>query len=191
MVMMSDRQFSAAEVRISKCISRILRHRPEEAGVAMDEHGWVDTEALVKALGRQGYIVDSDCLDRMVYGNSKTRFAYNGDTTKIRACHGHTVKVDVELKAARPPKFLYHGTVGENTDSIAAEGLLPMKRLYVHLSADVETAQQVAGRRKTSVGYVIYRIRSEDMMKDGYTFWQVENGIWLVKAVPPHYLDIM
>ena len=126
---MSDRQFSAAEVRISKCISRILRHRPEEAGVAMDEHGWVDTEALVKALGRQGYIVDSDCLDRMVYGNSKTRFAYNGDKTKIRACHGHTVKVDVELKAARPPKFLYHGTVGENTDSIAAEGLLPMKRL--------------------------------------------------------------
>ena len=146
---MSDRQFSAAEVRISKCISRILRHRPEEAGVAMDEHGWVDTEALVKALDRQGYIVDSDCLDRMVYGNSKTRFAYNGDKTKIRACHGHTVKVDVELKAARTPKFLYHGTVGENTDSIAAEGLLPMKRLYVHLSADVETAQQVAGRRKT------------------------------------------
>ena len=97
----------------------------------------------------------------------------------------------MELKAARPPKFLYHGTVGENTDAIAAEGLLPMKRLYVHLSADVETAQQVAGRRKISVGYVIYRIRSEDMMKDGHTFWQAGNGIWLAKAVPPGYLDIM
>ena len=189
--MMSDRQFSAAEVRISKCISRILRHRPEEAGVAMDEHCWVDTEALMEALGRLGYSVDAECLDRMVYGNSKTRFAYNADKSKIRACHGHTVKVDVELKSARPPKFLYHGTVGENADSIAAEGLLPMKRLYVHLSADVETAQQVAGRRKTSVGYVIYRVRSEDMMKDGHTFWQAGNGIWLAKAVPPGYLDIM
>ena len=189
--MMSDRQFSAAEVRISKCISRILRHRPEEAGVAMDEHGWVDTDALMKTLCSQGYSVDSECLDRMVYCNGKKRFIYNDDKTKIRACHGHTVKVDVELKAARPPKFLYHGTVRENTDAIAAEGLLPMKRLYVHLSADVETAQQVAGRRKTSVGYVIYRVRSEDMMKDGHTFWPVENGIWLAKAVPPGYLDIM
>lgn len=188
---MSEKKLSAAEVTISKRMSYILRHRPESAGVAMDEHGWVETETLMKALGRQGYIVDLECLDRMVYDNSKTRFVYNEDKSKIRACHGHTVKVDVELKTASPPKFLYHGTVGENSDSIAAEGLLPMKRLYVHLSADVETARQVAGRRKSSVGYVIYRVRSEDMMKDGHTFWQVENGIWLAKAVPPGYLDIL
>lgn len=188
---MSEKKLSAVEVKISRRMAYILRHSPESAGVTMDEHGWVDTEDLMKALDRQGYSVDWECLDRMVYDNSKTRFVYNEDKSKIRACHGHTVKVDVELKAARPPKFLYHGTVGENADAIATEGLLPMKRLYVHLSADVETAQQVAGRRRTSVGYVIYRVRSEDMMKDGHTFWPVENGIWLVKAVPPHYLDIL
>ncbi|SFI01008.1 putative RNA 2'-phosphotransferase [Selenomonas ruminantium] len=188
---MNEKQFSAVEVRISKCISRILRHRPEEAGVAMDEHGWVDTEDLRKALERRGYSVDAQCLDRMVYGNSKTRFVYNENKSKIRACHGHTVKVDVELKAARPPQFLYHGTIGENMASIATEGLLPMKRLYVHLSADVESAQQVAKRRRTASGYIIYRIKSKDMMYDGHTFWQVENGIWMTKVVPPHYLDIL
>ena len=68
---MSEKKLSAAEVKISRRIAYILRHSPESAGVAMDEHGWVDTEVLMNALCSQGYSVDSECLDRMVYCNGK------------------------------------------------------------------------------------------------------------------------
>ena len=77
---MSEKKLSAAEVKISRRMAYILRHSPESAGVAMDEHGWVDTDALMKTLCSQGYSVDSECLDRMVYCNGKKRFMAPGDS---------------------------------------------------------------------------------------------------------------
>ena len=47
---------------------------------------------------------------RIVRENNKQRYAFNEGRTKIRANQGHSISVDVELKAAEPPKYLYHGT---------------------------------------------------------------------------------
>nr|MCR5790021.1 RNA 2'-phosphotransferase [Lachnospiraceae bacterium] len=34
----------------SKYISLILRHKPEAAGITLDEHGWADVEELIASV---------------------------------------------------------------------------------------------------------------------------------------------
>ncbi|MCU0978617.1 MAG: RNA 2'-phosphotransferase [Pirellulaceae bacterium] len=58
-------------------------------------------------------------------------------------------------------------------------------RRYVHLSPDVETARKVGQRRGQPV---ILVVESGRMWRDGHTFCQAENGVWLTEAVPTKYL---
>ena len=39
--------------KASKFLSLILRHKPEEIGIALDAHGWADVEALMDNLGTE------------------------------------------------------------------------------------------------------------------------------------------
>lgn len=177
-------KLSGAEVKLSKKISCVLRHKPESAGLKIDKHGWVSVSELIKALS-----TDMETLEKIVAFNDKKRFLFSEDKSRIRACQGHSIKVDVEPKEAVPPKYLYHGTLLKNRKSIEKEGLRPMNRLYVHLSTDIDTAWQVAKRRKSADGYVIYRIDTEAMIKNGCKFYQAENGVWLTDSVPSKYID--
>jgi len=56
------------------------------------------------------------------------------------------VQVDVELTETAPPDVLWHGTGEKYVASIDRQGLLSKSRLYVHLSADIETARTVGSR---------------------------------------------
>lgn len=179
-------ELSPEEIRISKMMAKALRHHPEAFGIHLDKHGWADVSALIAGIRARDTVVDAAILDKIVAYNNKRRFAYNDDHTKIRACQGHTVPVDVELKKAIPPVTLYHGTIEQNCASIKKKGLLPMKRLYVHLSDSIETAQSVATRRKGKS--VIYAIDTDAMLRDGIDFYLSQNGVWQVKNVPPAYL---
>ena len=169
---------------LSKFLSLILRHKPETVGIKLDENGWADVAELLKGIGRN---LTFATLERIVRENDKQRFSFNEDKTKIRANQGHSVKVDVELEEKIPPKFLYHGTIERNANSIDVQGILKGTRLYVHLSADIETAKKVAARRKGNS--VIYKISAQIMHEDGYKFFQSKNGVWLTDIVPPKYFS--
>ena len=177
---------STSIVQLSKFLSLILRHKPEKIGIKLDEHGWADVNELIEGVQRSGKTFNLALLNRVVAENDKQRFSFNEDKTKIRANQGHTRKVDVELEEKIPPKILFHGTLASNAASINAKGLLKMKRLHVHLSGDVETAQKVADRRNGES--IIYKIDSEAMSRDGYKFFQSVNGVWLTDHVPSKYL---
>lgn len=132
-------------VRVSKYLAKHLRHQPERIGLTPDEAGWVEIDTLLTAAADHGFPVTREELDHVVAANDKRRFAVEG--TRIRASQGHTIPVDLQLPAAEPPAWLYHGTVARNLDAIRAEGLRPMSRHAVHLSADRETATRVGARR--------------------------------------------
>ena len=108
-----------------------------------------------------------------------------GDHTLIRANQGHSIPVDVELEKTTPPAVLYHGTGEKYTTSIDRQGLIPKSRLYVHLSADPETAKKVGSRHGKPV---IYTIDCAAMAADGYLFYLSANKVWLTKEVPVKYL---
>ena len=174
-------------VQLSKFLSLILRHKPEQIGIKLDEHGWANVDELIAGVQKSDETFDFALLNKVVAENDKQRFSFNKDKTKIRANQGHTKKVDVELEEKNPPKILYHGTLARNADSINSKGLLKMKRLHVHLSGDVETAQKVAARRHGES--IIYKVDAEAMVHDGHKFFQSVNGVWLTDHVPAKYLD--
>lgn len=170
---------------LSKLLSLVLRHRPEVIGIELDAQGWTDVDALVQKLQSKMPGVDFDVLEEVVFTNDKQRFALNADQTKIRANQGHSVTVDLELRAVAPPELLYHGTVARFLDAIRMEGLKKGTRQHVHLSKDMETAVKVGSRRGKPV---ILTIQSREMTQAGYSFYCSENGVWLCDSVPAEFI---
>ncbi|MBE5861257.1 MAG: RNA 2'-phosphotransferase [Lachnospiraceae bacterium] len=169
---------------ISKYVALILRHKPEEIGITLDEHGWANVEELIQGIAKTNPF-NLEMLEEIVATDNKQRYSFNEDHTLIRANQGHSIPVDVELEECVPQEVLYHGTGEKYTGSIDAQGLLPKSRLYVHLSHERETAVKVGQRHGKPV---IYRVQSGDMHRDGFKFYKSVNGVWLTKEVPVKYL---
>ncbi|GHF04290.1 putative RNA 2'-phosphotransferase [Streptomyces griseoluteus] len=170
-------------MKVSKYLSKHLRHQPERIGLTLDPAGWVEIDTLLAAAAAHGFPISRAELDHVVAVNDKRRFAVEGG--RIRASQGHTVEVALGLPPATPPPYLYHGTVARSLDAIRAEGLRPMNRHAVHLSADRETATRVGARRGRPV---VLAVDAGAMHRDGHVFHVSANGVWLTDSVPPRYL---
>ncbi|WP_081238399.1 RNA 2'-phosphotransferase [Streptomyces viridosporus] len=170
-------------VKVSKYLSRHLRHQPGRIGLSLDEGGWVEIDTLIAAAAAHGFPFTREELDHVITVNDKRRFAVEG--SRIRASQGHSVEVDLGLPPATPPPYLYHGTVARALDAIRTEGLRPMDRHDVHLSADRETATRVGARRGRPV---VLSVDAAAMHRDGHVFRVSANGVWLTRAVPARYL---
>lgn len=170
-------------VKVSKYLSKHLRHQPERIGITLDDNGWVGVETLLSAAALHGFAISRAELDHVVTVNDKRRFTVDGD--RIRANQGHTVTVDLDLPPAEPPAYLYHGTVAQALDAIRAEGLRPMARHHVHLSPDRETATRVGARRGRPL---VLTVDAGAMHRAGHVFRVSANGVWLADAVPPRFL---
>ncbi|SDD41842.1 putative RNA 2'-phosphotransferase [Geodermatophilus telluris] len=175
-------------VRISKRLSFVLRHRPDSVGLALDEAGWVDVDALLAALAAHGLPLTRADLDRVVAGNDKRRFAYDTGGRRIRASQGHSVPVALGYPAEQPPDELFHGTSRRALPAVLAEGLRPGRRHAVHLSPDEATARAVGGRRGPAA---VLRVDAAGLAATGAVFTRSANGVWLVDAVPPAFLAVL
>lgn len=171
--------------KLSRYMSLILRHKPDVIGITLDKHGWADVNELIAGISKKNTF-NMEILEEIVRTDSKQRYSFNGDKTKIRANQGHSISVNVELEKKEPPKFLYHGTGEKYVESIDKTGLVPKSRLYVHLSRDIDTAQNVGKRHGNPV---IYKVHSKKMYDNGYDFFLSVNGVWLTKRVPVEYLE--
>ena len=171
----------------SKFLSLLLRHNPAAAGLTLDEHGWADVAELIAGVNAAGgHHLTMETLEEIVRTDGKQRYSFNEDHTLIRANQGHSIPVDVELEEAVPPDTLYHGTGEKYVESIDREGLIPKSRLYVHLSADIPTAEKVGQRHGKPV---IYKVDCRRMAADGFRFYLSVNKVWLTKEVPVKYLE--
>ncbi len=172
--------------KLSVFISLVLRHKPDAAGIQLDEHGWANVDELIEGISSTGRTIDMNILEEIVRTDNKQRYSFNEDRTLIRANQGHSIPVDVELEEKQPPQYLYHGTADRFLDSIIVEGLKSMSRLYVHLSKDEETAVKVGKRHGKPV---VLRIKAEEMWKKGIKFYLSQNGVWLTKYVDKKYIE--
>ena len=167
----------------SKYLSYLLRHKPEAANLTVDKEGWVNISQLCH---RTDFTLME--LKEIVRTDNKGRYSFSDDDLSIRANQGHsTDKVRMTFNKATPPVTLYHGTNDNILSTVLKEGLKPMSRHHVHLSADLNTAQTVGGRRKG--GLVVLEVDAKQMLADGHTFYLSDNGVWLVDAVPAKYLS--
>ncbi len=175
-------------VKTSKFLSLILRHAPEKIGLQLDTNGWAEINTLIEKAGIAGNKLNLAVIQEVVRTSEKQRFAISDDGKRIRANQGHSINVDVELNPATPPDILYHGTAERFLPSINKQGLIPGKRLHVHLSRDRETAARVGSRHGSPV---VLEINSRQMAEGGNEFWMSENGVWLVKSVLQRYFKVL
>jgi putative RNA 2'-phosphotransferase len=178
---------SQDDVRLSKTLSFWLRHKPDVAGLELDAAGWADVDAVLAALKAEGEAFDWEALLRVVETNDKRRFELSDDAGLIRARQGHSIEVEGDWKRADPPERLWHGTVDRFLAAIMAEGLKPMSRHHVHLSADRETAERVGRRRGEPV---ILTVDAKRLADGGQTFLITGNDVWLTDAVAPAAIAI-
>jgi putative RNA 2'-phosphotransferase len=175
------------KTKIGKFLSLVLRHKPEEIGLNLDESGWVKVSDLLKACTDYGKSFTRKELEEIVETSDKKRFAFDETGTKIRANQGHSVALEIAFEKRTPPEILYHGTAEKNLGKIFADGLKKMNRHHVHLSADQETARKVGQRYGKPV---VLEIQTARMMDEGFEFFVSDNDVWLIEQVPPRFLKL-
>jgi len=174
--------------RVSKFMSYVLRHNPQEIDLQLDENGWVSIEQLINNANSGGKSFTRDLIERVVATNDKKRFSISENGLMIRANQGHSIDVDLALKPLIPPAVLLHGTAEKHLELIMADGLKKMDRHHVHLSENSETASAV-GRRYGKL--VLLKIDAKKMHENGFVFYKSDNNVWLVDSVPVEYLTIV
>ncbi|BBD59059.1 phosphotransferase KptA/Tpt1 [Nostoc sp. HK-01] len=172
-------------VKISKFLSKYLRHQPESLGITLAPGGWVAVDELLAACAEHKFPITPQELAAVVATNDKQRFSFDSTGNLIRANQGHSVEIDLQLLPSVPPDLLYHGTGHKAVESILQTGLSKMSRHHVHLSQDINTAKTVGARHGKPV---VFAVDAATMYQMGYIFYCSENGVWLVDAVPLEYL---
>lgn len=180
---MNDKQ----RVRVSKFLSKHLRHDPGGIGLTLDPSGWVDVDALLAGCRNAGMPISRDQLAEVVATSDKRRFAFDESGTCIRANQGHSVDVDLQLEPTEPPAVLFHGTPEGAVSAILRDGLRKMRRHHVHLSPDIATATRVGARRGRPV---VLTVDAASMARSGKLFYVTANGVWLTDEVPPEFLHL-
>ncbi|GGH74156.1 RNA 2'-phosphotransferase [Phaeocystidibacter marisrubri] len=173
------------QIKTSKFLSLVLRHRPDTIGLTLDKNGWADTKELLEKVNSNDLSLTFDELKTVVENNDKKRFLFSADFSKIRANQGHSIEVDLELKEKVPPEKLFHGTAEKNLLSIQEKGLIKGQRQHVHLSSEKETAYQVGKRYGKPI---VLTINTGEMHRQGQKFFQSQNGVWLVDRVLPTFI---
>lgn len=173
------------QVKISKYLSKHLRHTPERIGLTLEAGGWVSVDDLLAACAAHQFAVTRAELEQVVAASDKQRFAFDTTHTRIRANQGHSVSIDLQLEPQTPPDALYHGTGEKSVSAILETGLLKMARHHVHLSTDIETAHKVGRRHGRPAIFIVDAAAMQDA---GFVFYCSANGVWLVEQVPPQYL---
>ncbi|HAA77327.1 TPA: RNA 2'-phosphotransferase [Candidatus Latescibacteria bacterium] len=170
----------SSTVRLSKLLSLMLRHRPQEFDLDVDRHGFADLDAVLGALRKKDSQILLCDIENIVDGTDKKRFEI--EDGRIRARYGHSFEVDLGLDPAEPPEALYKGVSAREVDGTLSNGLKPFDRQYVHLSYDPDVAAQL-GRG----GNAVIRIDSLAAHEAGVAFYDC-GPTMLTEFVPADYL---
>lgn len=174
-------------IKISRYLSKHLRHAPSRIGIQLAPGGWVPVSELLDACKKNNFPLQLAELKQVVAQNDKQRFSFDETGTLIRANQGHSVEVDLQLEPAVTPDILDRGTGRTAVESILSQGIRKMSRHHVHLSADIQTARKVGARHGIPA---VLAVDAAAMQQDDHTFYCSDNRVWLVDFVPPNYLKL-
>lgn len=128
-------------------------------------------------------IREPDLAEMIEQSEKKRHELKNG---RIRAFYGHSIPMKIIKEEKTPPDILYHGTAKRFIQSIMEKGLLPQNRQYVHLSQDIETAEDVGKRHDDKPCILI--IDAKRAWNEGIKFYLGNEKVWLADTVPSQFI---
>ncbi|MBS3819744.1 RNA 2'-phosphotransferase [bacterium] len=171
--------------KVSKFMSLLLRHRPQNFGLTVDKYGFADFNKVFDILMKKFPGLEKKDVYKLIENAPNQRFQIKEG--KIRARYGHSIEIKPGGRSHTVPEVLYHGTSPKNWGSIQNKGLKPGKRKFVHLSISVKDALRV-GKRKDRHPLIL-KIDAQTAQKNGLPFWK-EEKVYLTKEVPPPYISV-
>ncbi len=172
--------------RLGRFISGALRHFPDDLGLAMNQHGWVDVDVLCEAMRTRYKWANKEKLFSIVESDEKERYELHGK--KIRARYGHSVDVELDFPENKLPE-LYYGASREEVDILLEKGIKPVKQRYVHLSTTVEKAQEAA--KVHTDDPVLIVVDAKEAQKNGVRMLSATKYIVLSEEIPNEYIRLM
>ncbi len=173
-----------SQIRISKLLSLMLRHRPQEFGIDVDQYGFADLEEVLAALQKKDRNLAMSDIESVVYDGEKERFEI--DEGSIRARYGHSFQIDLGIDPTEPPEFLYKGVSPDEIGEVLKSGLIPYDRKYVHLSFMADVAEQLA--RFEGVPGAVIRINAQLAHDNGTEFFDCGPTV-LTREVSSDFLE--
>lgn len=170
---------------LSKFMSYMLRHRPDEFGLVLDEQGYVSFKEFLQAIHEEeGWrYVRRSHIQEVLLHDENHRFEIT--EKRIRALYGHGDRAPIIYTEQQPPKMLYHGTSRKSYPVIIERGLHPMGRKYVHLSTTREMALRIGQRKDPRP--VILEVHAERAWEQGTKFYPANELIYLVEFLKPDF----
>lgn len=173
-------------------LCKILRHSPSQFHVSLDEYGYAPIVELLNAISlneKWSNLVTFEMILEVVKTDEKQRYKLDSTGTKIKARYGHSIEVKSDEEQNRVlPDILYHGTGMEHLNSIKKLGLLPMKRVNVHLSETTFFANKSAKRNLFPVLLKVDTIMAHNL---NVTFEYTGDEVWLSSPIPPKCLTVV
>jgi putative RNA 2'-phosphotransferase len=179
-----------------KYLSYLLRHHPDKINLWVDlDGGWTNTDDLIEKINASDtnpFTITKPVLIDIVEADEKKRFSFRDDYRYIRANSGHSIPVQLKFDEVTPENDLFHGTAPRTAKSIQqSKYIIPMNRMYVHLSDNVETAKKVGARHcKDGETPVVFRIDVKKCLELGVKFYKSENGIYMATRIPTEAIKV-
>ena len=189
-------RFRDPQERLSRAMSKVLRHTAASCGLHMTEDGFALVSELVRCPGFPAG-ADLDAVLAVVAADAKRRYATRVDEqgrTWVRANQGHShdlvsreellVRV---TDAAQLPETVVHGTTRRAWESIKRVGLRRMARNEIHLATgDFSDASRrvISGMRRSSEVLVYVDVRR--CLERGVPLYKSQNDVVLCPGLGPN-----
>ena len=179
---------SAESVRLSKKLSKTLRHDAVKMGLNIGSDGRVSLDELLRHKMFKMNTIDE--IMKVVEDNNKKRFEVNdiNGALMIRAAQGHTLEnisdeeLLVEITDPLEIPICVHGTYRSVLPSILENGLNRMQRNHIHMAVGVPGSEGVISGMRASCQVLIY-VNVASALAAGVKFFKSSNGVILTKGI--------
>ena len=172
--------------RLVSTMAFALRHDPARFDLELDDEGWTSFEDLIIAIrfARVEWSLLDESMIRAAIADMDRFEIRDG---RIRAVYGHSIGLAKPPALGMPPAHLFHGTASENIPSILQQGLLKMRRQFVHISTDYEW---VVGFLRDKPAWTILAIATQPPLEAGVDFRKANHHVWLADFMDPRFLIV-
>ena len=167
---------------LSKLLTYILAHRPDEFGLVLDYEGFVLVKDLQQAVAEEegwSYVRTSH-ITEVAYGSDREKFELADD--RIR-----TTQPAEPYEEAAPPQTLYYGGRRRAYPHILQRGLDPGGKQSVPLAVNPALALRIGRRRDPEP--ILVEIHARQANDEGITFYQNHPLLYLATHVPSAYIS--